>query len=217
MTKLNIGCGKKKMDGYINIDLNPRINPDILMDASNIDNYKRFRDGSISEIISEHFLEHTLNPEAIMKEWHRMLVPGGIIKLKFPHFSRGFTTPTHHVGFDICWSMHFDKDNATASYTNYNLTLIKRVFRWIVYLDLYPCGKITKFFLLIMDRIISLLANLNPEFCSRIWCYWVGGFEEIEMWFKKDEKARIDLYQHIDHNSSRSMVPASHIEPLSLW
>ncbi len=32
--------------------------------------------------------------------------------------------------------------------------------------------------------VIDLFANLSPWLCSRIWCYWVGGFEEIEFIFQ---------------------------------
>ena len=31
---------------------------------------------------------------------------------------------------------------------------------------------------------ISFLANLSPYACDRIWCFWVGGFEEIYYNFK---------------------------------
>lgn len=32
---------------------------------------------------------------------------------------------------------------------------------------------------------IDLAANLSPLVCSRLWCYWVGGFEEIEFILEK--------------------------------
>src|SRR3989344_2608723 len=80
------------------------------MDASQISNYKRFGENTISEIRSEHFLEHTENPEEIMKEWHRILSTGGILKIKLPHFSRGFTNPDHKKGFHISLPLHFNKE-----------------------------------------------------------------------------------------------------------
>jgi hypothetical protein len=30
------------------------------------------------------------------------------------------------------------------------------------------------------NGIISFFANLNPDFCERIWCYYVGGMGEVE-------------------------------------
>ena len=44
-------------------------------------------------------------------------------------------------------------------------------------------GKSTIFIFRIINKIISFFANLSPGFCSRIWCFWVGGFEEIEFNF----------------------------------
>lgn len=35
----------------------------------------------------------------------------------------------------------------------------------------------------ILGFFIDCLANLSPFICSRIWCYWLGGFEEIEFRF----------------------------------
>jgi hypothetical protein len=35
-----------------------------------------------------------------------------------------------------------------------------------------------------MGAILDFFANLSPYLCSRIWCYWVGGFEEIEFVLK---------------------------------
>jgi hypothetical protein len=31
--------------------------------------------------------------------------------------------------------------------------------------------------------VIDFFANLSPFMCSRIWCFWVGGFEQIEFKF----------------------------------
>ncbi len=35
-----------------------------------------------------------------------------------------------------------------------------------------------------MGAIIDFFANISPYLTSRIWCYWVGGFEEIEYHFR---------------------------------
>jgi hypothetical protein len=50
--------------------------------------------------------------------------------------------------------------------------LKKRVLSKPVYLTAYFMGK-----------IFDLVANLSANFCSRIWAFWVGGFEEIEFQF----------------------------------
>lgn len=35
------------------------------------------------------------------------------------------------------------------------------------------------FFEILIHKILTKLANVNIHFCERIWCYWVGGFNEI--------------------------------------
>lgn len=36
-----------------------------------------------------------------------------------------------------------------------------------------------------LDKLINTIANIQPFITSRIWCFWVGGFEEIEFVFRK--------------------------------
>ena len=33
--------------------------------------------------------------------------------------------------------------------------------------------------------VFDVLARASPTFCSRVWCFWAGGFEEIEFVFRK--------------------------------
>ncbi len=185
--KLHIGCGENKLNGYINVDIDMKYKPDMCFDASEIKNYYRFKDESIEEIKSEYFLEHISNAEEVMKEWHRILKQDGLIKIKVPHFSRGFTNPTHKIGFDISWILHFNKNNKYSTYVGVEYTPIKIKLKWIDFLEHYPCNRITKFFLYILNKSINLLANISPHFCSRIWCFWVGGFEGIYMELQKNE------------------------------
>ncbi|MHA2033632.1 MAG: class I SAM-dependent methyltransferase, partial [Candidatus Kariarchaeaceae archaeon] len=37
---------------------------------------------------------------------------------------------------------------------------------------------------IVLGYFLDFFANLSPYFCSRFWCYWVGGFEEISFVFK---------------------------------
>jgi len=57
---------------------------------------------------------------------------------------------------------------------------------WLAFFHLMPSmgyGNITIALLKILNKIISGIANISPNVCSRIWCFWVGGFEEIEFEF----------------------------------
>ena len=80
--KLNLGCGSKLRDGYVNVDKFGE--PDVLCDLSIFP--WPWTDGSVDEVFSEHFLEHVENFECVILEIHRILKPGGVIWFKVPHY-----------------------------------------------------------------------------------------------------------------------------------
>ncbi|MCD6283892.1 class I SAM-dependent methyltransferase [bacterium] len=53
-TKLDIGCGKNKREGFIGIDIDPNSDADIIASALNLP----FKDNSVDEIYSSHLVEH---------------------------------------------------------------------------------------------------------------------------------------------------------------
>ena len=84
--KYNLGCGNKKIDGYVNIDVCGM--PDVKCDLS------RFpwpiESDSADEVFSEHFLEHVQDYELTVLEMHRILKPNGILHFKVPYFKSMF-------------------------------------------------------------------------------------------------------------------------------
>jgi predicted SAM-dependent methyltransferase len=103
MRLINLGCGRKKYEGYINIDANPNAQPDILRD---IEKGLPFDDNSVDYIISEHFLEH-VNPDNlhfVMREIWRVLKFGCHAQIKVP-IGKGWThSPEHKTHFeDTSW------------------------------------------------------------------------------------------------------------------
>jgi len=95
--KLNLGCGNKKIDGFIGVDKFGT--PDKLVDLEVFP--WPWKDNSVDEIIMSHVLEHLgqttdtfLN---IMKELYRVCTHKAIIHIQVPdHRSDGyFGDPTH--------------------------------------------------------------------------------------------------------------------------
>ncbi|GEM_PF-257329 len=186
MKKLNLGSGKEKKEGYVNIDWQELYSPDLSLDL-NVFPYP-FADGEFEHIEAFHVLEHLDKPFRVMTELRRILAAGGKLHIKVPHFSRAMTHAEHCHGFDVTFPYYFDKRYIRWGYFGTDLELEKMELHWMAFFHLLRTlgyGSIPLFFLWIADRSISFLANLSPSFCSRIWCYWVGGFEEIEYVFKK--------------------------------
>lgn len=186
--KLNIGCGVDKKEGYVNLDWLEELEPDVV---HNLNEYPYpFADNSFDFIEIFHILEHLEKPFEAMAELNRILAPGGELYIKVPHFSRGFTHAEHEHGFDVTFPLYFDKNFARDKFSGYfglDLELVKMELTWSAFSRLLPelgYSKLTVSLVKGADKVLSGLANLSPFFCSRIWCFWVGGFEQIEFVFK---------------------------------
>ena len=183
--KLNLGCGQFPKKGYVNLDIYPDAKADIFHDLNQFP--YPFEDNSFSLIEADHVLEHLDDPIKIMKEMHRILKPGGEIIIKVPHFTRGFTNPGHKIGFDISFPYWFSSDHKPW-YVGIEFSLKKMRLKWFAQPRLAKTvlSPISYFLGRMAGIILDFLANLHPVFCSRIWAFWVGGFEEIEFHFVKE-------------------------------
>lgn len=80
MEKLNIGCGPKKKEGFINIDISKKVNPDMVV---NIENGLPFKDNTFNYIYSCNVLEE-IRPEYwtfVLSEINRVAIDGCILEL----------------------------------------------------------------------------------------------------------------------------------------
>ena len=85
--KLNLGCGSRRMDGFVNVDVSPVCRPDLLVDLNRTP--WPFRDNSADGVVLSHVLEH-LGPTgdeflAIMRELYRICCPDAHIEIYVPH------------------------------------------------------------------------------------------------------------------------------------
>lgn len=104
--QLNLGCGSDKRPDCINIDINPKLNPDMLMD---FENPLPLPSNTFEIIYASQIMEHLKNYVQFMQEIHRILKVGGILELSVPSFiSKASVIDPSHIRFFIpesfqCW------------------------------------------------------------------------------------------------------------------
>jgi ubiquinone/menaquinone biosynthesis C-methylase UbiE len=123
MTKLHIGCGTKRLAGFINIDESKNVKPDIVASITKLP----FKDGSVDEIYSAHTLEHIQDFRKAMREMHRVLKKGGKLVLVLPYPTSMATFVPHHYWY-FSWDAlaPFVKGSGWAYYENFHFTSQKQ-------------------------------------------------------------------------------------------
>ena len=107
MLKLNLGGGKQKKEGYINIDIVTLPSVDIVHD---LNNGIPFEDDTVDEVYSQHFLEHLPDTVKIMEEIYRVCKKDALVRIKVPYFKSigAFKDPTHVSFFTERTFEYFD-------------------------------------------------------------------------------------------------------------
>lgn len=83
--RLHLGCGDKKFEGYINIDIVPTEGSDMAMDVSDLN---MIPSGSVSEIFMKSVFEHFYSDQQdqALREYNRVLKKGGKLIIRVPDF-----------------------------------------------------------------------------------------------------------------------------------
>jgi hypothetical protein len=85
--RCHLGCGERKREGWVNIDIDNKVKPDFVADAKDLN---MFEDEAVDEIECCHLFEHFTYPDAVtaLKEWYRVLKKGGKLSLELPNLER---------------------------------------------------------------------------------------------------------------------------------
>jgi len=86
--KLQLGAGGHSVDGWLNTDIEPKAN-EVYLDATS--DYP-FPSGSFHYVFAEHLIEHLPWEGGLkmLKECHRVLAPGGKIRIVTPNLAKTF-------------------------------------------------------------------------------------------------------------------------------
>jgi predicted SAM-dependent methyltransferase len=81
--RLHLGCGPNRLDGWINVDIEPAYEPDVVHDLSEGLPAER---GSVDLVYSEHFFEHIPLDAGrrLLAHCFRALRPGGRVRIAMP-------------------------------------------------------------------------------------------------------------------------------------
>ncbi len=85
--KLHLGCGKRFLPGFVHVDA---VEYDHVDYVHVVERLPMFADDSADLIYTCHVLEHFRRSEVsdVLREWHRVLRPGGILRTAVPDFER---------------------------------------------------------------------------------------------------------------------------------
>lgn len=98
--KINLGSGKDYREGFVNVDINPEIKCDYVLDLSAYVPYDWI--GKVSLIVANDVLEHVPNLVKLMTNCLEMLEDGGEFHISVPYdLSYGaWQDPTHVRAFN---------------------------------------------------------------------------------------------------------------------
>ena len=130
--KLNLGSGQAKIEGYINIDNRPEMNPDLVHDLTE---RFPFQDNSVEYVRAFDVLEHIPPSKVIfvIEEIWRVLKPGCIFESHTPdaQYGQGAFQDPGHISFWVENSWLYYSQDAHRSLYNikakFNIESLNRI------------------------------------------------------------------------------------------
>ena len=156
--KLDLGCGQRPRKGYYAVDHLDVEGVDLMADLNKP--LELLPDNSTDYVFSHHVFEHVHEFQALMREIHRIVAPGGTVEIVVPHFSNvfGYSDPTHVRFFGLYTMYHFvspenqpKKRKVPAFYTD------TRFFMTSLRIEFYRKGLLDK----ILEPFFKRLVNIN--------------------------------------------------------
>ncbi len=96
--RLNLGCGRSPLAGWVNVDAVDLPGVDLVVDLDRMAERRLpYKDDAVDAFALFHVLEHLRDPLALMQELHRVARPGATAVVRTPHGASddAHEDPTH--------------------------------------------------------------------------------------------------------------------------
>ena len=126
--KLDIGCGRRKVEGAIGIDIRRDTDADVICD---IERPLPFRDESFDEIYCHQIVEHVIDLIALMEEIFRISTGNARVFIEAPYYASigAYTDPTHR-GFITEHTFDYFKGSRCGFYTESRFKVTRISYRY---------------------------------------------------------------------------------------
>lgn len=165
-TILNLGCGRKRKQGAVNLDCTVDTNPDVVHD---LNTYPwPFEGCTFKEIWAYDVLEHLEDLTKCLEEIHRIGNAGARVYITVPHFScaNAFRDPTHRHFFSYFTLDYFTAEHPLSFYSKCRFRRAKA--------QLVFCTSL-------VNKIVWRVANRFPAAYENRWAWifpaWFLSFE----------------------------------------
>jgi predicted SAM-dependent methyltransferase len=130
---LNVGCASNYEEGCDNLDLDARVNPDIV---ARLGDKLPIADNTYDTIVASHCLEHVPPDDlwAAFNEMHRVLKPKGFLVAMTPYGSTddAWDNPHHRQKFTENTYMYFSKRLYEVQHSGYHAWEGQDYSDWII-------------------------------------------------------------------------------------
>jgi SAM-dependent methyltransferase len=148
---LNLGCGRRPISGFTNVDLFDGPGVDMVVD---LDQPLPFKTASADLIYADNVFEHLQNYPGILQECRRVLSPHGRLVVDVPYFrsAGAFIDPTHRNFFTLRSMRYFVENTYESDHYAYLPVLFRKVD------VLVNPGQSNR-----LNQAISYIASKRPE------------------------------------------------------
>jgi len=156
MPTLNLGCGVKRREDAVNLDISREVGADVVHDLNVVP--WPFPDGAFDNVYAFDVLEHVDDVVKTLEELHRVSRAAACVHITVPHFSsaNAFTDVTHRHWFGWNSFAPFTTEHELNHYSGVRFR--RRTTR-------------ISFYRSILNRVVFRLANRFPERFEQRWAW----------------------------------------------